>query len=127
MADEHHEWKLQNLKAAFQLGSSAIQAILIVNGGAAIALLALIGNLGSHPTIPMAIPVLRASLLCFAGGAATAPLGATLAWVAQLQTINSGSAEKDPGEGLRLVAGVVGLCGIFAFAIGAVLAACAIG
>ncbi len=69
MEDTNFAWRLENLKGAFEFGNRALQAVLLLNGGAAISLLALIGNVAGHPVIRMSIPMLRLSLAAFALGA----------------------------------------------------------
>lgn len=121
------EWERENLKAAFQFGDRALQSALIVNGGAAVALLTFLGHYTvSAPTLRVCLWGLKAALITFCVGVASVLVAAAFGWIAQLQTIDSGNG-KDRGIPARWVAGSFGLFSIVTFLSGAVTAALSVG
>jgi hypothetical protein len=127
VTDNQFTWRLENLRGAFEFGSRALQAVLVVNGGAAVALLALLGNLAAHPQgITFHLALLRLSLGLFSLGSLLATVAMALGWGAQLRTLDA-TASRDPGMGLRYGCLGVGICGMLAFTAGVGFAAMGVG
>ena len=64
----HWEWHItETFKGLVTLSIEALKALLLINGGAAVAILAYLGNLGSRTSIAH-LPNLKFALGCFAAG-----------------------------------------------------------
>ena len=76
------QWYLDSAKAVYDYGRYAINCVLILNGGAA---LAVMQHLGSARDVAarMPLPLLGVPLMVFAGGLASAALAAATAYLAQ--------------------------------------------
>jgi hypothetical protein len=57
--------------------------LILVNGGAAVALLAYLGSLAAHKPPSAALPPIRPALLCFSGGIVAALAAVVVAYIAQ--------------------------------------------
>jgi hypothetical protein len=69
--DQSWEYSQKLTEAAINNGNAAIRIILLINGGAALALLAFVGSLiSSDGSFASKLPALTTPLLWFAGGAA---------------------------------------------------------
>ena len=113
------------LRAA--LGRAAIQAYLFLNGGAAVALLAFLGNLATAPADTRLIAdlaMLKFALMMFNAGVA---LAATSYWVAYLvYTALIMDISSPKGEKLRKLAVGLNVGALFFFICGIVTCASAI-
>lgn len=69
--------RLEMFKSVIEAGQSALRSLSLLNGAAAIALLAFLGNVLSHPTIMgiATIPGMSRSMACFAIGVGLAACG----------------------------------------------------
>lgn len=126
-----------NLGEAFELARQAIQALMLINGGGAVAVLAFFGNLltAANPpkNPPISQPYVLLALLTFALGLV---LGTVTSLVGYRVQARWGQEIKDPAtdldafdaftERLTYMAVWLGLCSLFAFVIGAGLAALAL-
>ncbi len=123
-----------NLMEAFQLARQTIQSLMLVNGGAAVAILAFFGTLlsAAHPpTIHRGL--VFAALLVFALGLV---LGTITSLIGYRVQIRWGAEQQDDSFDLAAFdrrtislnnwAVVVGLCSLLAFVVGVTLAALAL-
>jgi hypothetical protein len=80
-AREHEHIRSLN-EAAMQNANIALRAVLLINGGAAVAILAFIGSLATsaRAQVQVNLPDLVSPLVWFAGGVAAAALGCVLAY-----------------------------------------------
>jgi hypothetical protein len=93
--DQHHEeWSSRN-RAAVDAAQLALRSAILVNGGAAVALLAFIGSLAAQGRVGASeIGAVANSLLWFAGGVAFALLATLAAYIVNLLRADSVAAKK---------------------------------
>lgn len=123
-----------NLKEAFELARQTIQALMLINGGAAAAVLAFFGGLltADHaPTISR--PMMLWALACFAGGLVIGTVTSLMGywvqtrWGAELPAhVTDEAAWNRDTICLNIATVIVGLGGLAAFVIGAILVGIAI-
>lgn len=117
MANEQSEWGRKNLDHGITFAVEALKTMLLLNGGAAVAMLALLGPLSNKDSaLWISIGQARWALYCFGGGALSVALTFMVAYIAQLFFMEHalrGNADR-PAYVLRFV-------GIGTFAISAVL------
>lgn len=78
-----HEWNLEMLRSTIAIAQSALKSSLLINGAAAVALLAFIGNVwSSKEHIPTVLGVANA-MGFFVSGVLTAAVAAGFAYLAQ--------------------------------------------
>ncbi len=82
------EWHIQEtFKGLIALSIEALKALLLINGGAAVAILAYLGSLASHsPSVHL--PSVKSALMCFAGGVLAAAVAFIVAYFTQLRLYN---------------------------------------
>jgi hypothetical protein len=77
------EWHIvETFKGLIALSIEALKALLLINGGAAVALLAYLGS--PHARYPY-IPYMKNALLCFAGGVLATALAFIAGYFTQLR------------------------------------------
>jgi hypothetical protein len=116
-----NSFNLEMLRAVLEAGKSALQALLVINGGAVVALLGVMSNLIGKPGTGELARYLALPLLQFGIGVLCGAVGFALRYFGQ--ACYAGDAEKNPtlavwGDRLRWAAIVVGLCGYVLFGIG---------
>jgi hypothetical protein len=80
---EPWEWHItETFKGLINLSIEALKALLLINGGAAVAVLAYLGNLAAKSST---LPDIKNAMLCFAGGVLTAALAFLAAYFTQLR------------------------------------------
>jgi hypothetical protein len=62
-----------------------LKMLVLINGGAAVALLAYLGNLAAHDTKSGYPPTIKCALLCFAGGVLAGTITFIVAYLTQLR------------------------------------------
>jgi hypothetical protein len=78
------EWHIvETFKGLINLSIEALKALLLINGGAAVVILAYLGNLVSHPVAHL--PNMENALLCFAGGVFATALAFIAAYFTQFR------------------------------------------
>src|SRR5258707_4450487 len=83
--DKPWEWHIaETFKGLISLSIEALKALLLINGGAAIAILAYLGNLASRTSLAH-LPEVKNALLCFAGGVFATALAFIVAYFTQLR------------------------------------------
>jgi hypothetical protein len=80
---QDHEHNLEMLRATITTGQSALKSALLINGGAAAALLAFIGSAWSSNTIAEALPDISAALLLYVFGVLAAAVAAGATYLSQ--------------------------------------------
>lgn len=78
-----NNFQVESFKAAINIGANACRTFLIMNGGAAIALLAFLGNIWNKSSSTEAASAVAAALFLFCGGVVLAGLCSGLAYIAQ--------------------------------------------
>jgi hypothetical protein len=78
------EWHIaETFKGLINLGIETLKALLLINGGAAVAILAYLGSLASRPSIAH-LPDVKNALICFAVGVFATALAFITAYFMQL-------------------------------------------
>jgi len=80
---QDHEHNLEMLRATITTGQSALKSALLINGGAAVALLAFIGSSWSSNKIAEALPDISAALLLYVFGVLAAAVAAGATYLSQ--------------------------------------------
>jgi hypothetical protein len=77
------QWHIEEtFKGLIALSIELLKALLLINGGAAVAILAYLGSLASRPSIAH-LPNMKNALLCFAGGVFATALAFIVAYFTQ--------------------------------------------
>ena len=80
---QREQSRLEGFKATIAAGQAALRAAILVNGGAAAALLAFIGHVATAPTGRFEAGAGAPALLCFVGGVLAAAMAAGSTYLAQ--------------------------------------------
>lgn len=80
---QHHELDLEMLRATLTMGHTTLKSALLINGGAAVALLAFIGGIWSKESSKAAISAVSESLYLYVIGVLSAALAAGASYFAQ--------------------------------------------
>lgn len=78
-----HEWDVELFKSVIQSGQIALRSCILVNGGAAVALLAFLGHVSSQAARTTLINDIAGSMGIYAAGVAAGALATGLAYLAQ--------------------------------------------
>lgn len=78
-----NNFQIESFKAAINIGANACKTFLIMNGGAAIALLAFLGNIWNKSSSTEAASAVAAALFLFCGGVVLAGLCSGLSYFSQ--------------------------------------------
>ena len=107
---------LEMFKSIIQSGQNAIKTMLLLNGGAAIALLAFIGKLSDNNS--SAIPDFAYSITAFVIGALVIGVTSCLTYLSQIALDSNVKWHKKSGTTLQATCVALGLTSICAFAFG---------
>ncbi|MDP1573204.1 MAG: hypothetical protein Q8K35_07550 [Thiobacillus sp.] len=80
---QHHEHNLEMLRATITTGQSALKSALLINGGAAVALLAFIGSIWTSSNAEKALTEISLALLLYVFGVLSAATAAGLTYFSQ--------------------------------------------
>lgn len=97
----HNELKKESLKAGVQFASSTLRGLFILNGAAAVALLAFLGTLvtsNASDNVPTLAANLTNSLIWFALGAALSVVISFVAYTAQIYYMESFTISDNPNN-----------------------------
>jgi hypothetical protein len=116
-----HAWNLEGFRQVISLGQSALKSLMLINGGAAVALLAFLGNLLAQK---LAIPLLpfADSMRSFVSGVALSAAAYGLTYFSQLCYDNSGKSWQVTGRVLHVLTSLVAAAALAAFLWGSSLA-----
>jgi hypothetical protein len=112
-----HAWDLSLMDTAFRAGEATLNAATLINGGAAVALLAFLGNLPSKspPFMALSVSGLSYAMLWFTVGVLAAGLG----HLARYLTAFFGKLQWSAAAGFSNLALIIcSLVALFAFAAG---------
>jgi hypothetical protein len=96
--DHLAQFSKQNNDAAFKSSEVALRTVLLINGGAAVAILAFIGNIIKDNASVSQLSEISASLLWFAAGVVVAPLGMACAYFTNLFDANAAASQTRTWE-----------------------------
>ena len=127
MSEPNSNWQRYNIDQAIKYSIEAVKSVLLMNGAAAIALLAFMGaNAGKEdPLVEVSIELFKLALMCFGGGASLCALTFLFAYIAQLffAGINSSETHVWPANLFRLLAMICLVSAIVMFGVGVYVAA----
>jgi hypothetical protein len=120
---QRHEWQLEAFRSVIQSGQSALKSCVLINGGAAVALLAFVGHLveQAKPAIP--VRSLAYAMTVFVGGVFAGGLASGITYLSQWFFADDWDKT---GLALNIAAIVVGLASLACFCWGGYLAYTAI-
>lgn len=107
---------LEMFKSVMQSGQNAIKTMLLLNGGAAIALLAFIGKLTDNNS--RAIPDFAYSLASFVIGALFMGFVACLTYLGQMAFDSDVTKHQQIGKGIQISCAILGALSLFSFSYG---------
>lgn len=123
-----HEGQMEMLRATISVGQSALKSALLINGGAAVALLAFIGKIWGNAESVETIDALASSLICFVIGVLSTAMAGAATYFSQAGYASQFGPNKDwLGNRGRLFAVLFVFGGYILFGVGAWLAYQAIG
>jgi len=91
------EFTRQNFEAAFRSGQIALRTLVLVNGGAAVAVLFFLGTIATKVTVPQ-MSVVAHSLIWFAAGITCGLIALTSAYLTNLYDANVGASVSQTWE-----------------------------
>lgn len=91
------EFTRQNYEAAFRSGQIALRSVVLVNGGAAVAVLFLLGTIATKVAVAQ-MSVVAHSLIWFAAGITCGLLALTSAYMTNLYDANVGTSVSQTWE-----------------------------
>jgi len=80
---QYHEHNLEMLRSTISTGQSALKSALLINGGAAVALLAFIGSIWTSNNAAKALPEISLALLLYVSGVLSAAIAAGFTYFSQ--------------------------------------------
>ncbi|EMP5832775.1 MULTISPECIES: hypothetical protein [Klebsiella] len=117
-----NNFQIESFKAAISIGANACRTFLIMNGGAAIALLAFLGNIWNKNSSTEAASAIATALFLFCGGVVLAGLCSGLSYFSQCFFSSSYGGRKKVhlwlGQIINALACICGGGSIFIFAYG---------
>lgn len=119
----NHATSLEVFRSVITVGANAAKSFMIINGGAAIALLAFLGNIWNKETTPTASASVANSLLIFCLGILCSGVCSGFTYLSQFCYANSELSTKRPwhlaGHFNNTIAVLSGLASLILFGIGA--------
>ena len=105
------KWHIEEVfKSLVTLAVESLKMMALVNGGAAVAILAYLGNIASRNPPPLHAPKMLCPLLCYSGGVLASALAFIGAYATQLRLYNEERARHD-GKPFRQYHQIgVGIC-----------------
>ena len=115
-----HNWSIEGFKQVIALGQSALKSIMLINGGAAAALLAFLGSLIARPSLSSAsIVAFAGSMRLFVGGVFFAALAYATTYFSQLFYDGDKKWQQRTGLALHFLTSLIGATSLGAFVWGA--------
>ena len=117
---EHvHNWSLEGFKQVIALGQSTLKSIMLINGGAAVALLAFLGNLLSKSGSNVGLLPFANSMLTFVIGVFISAVAYALTYFRQLFYNGTKPWQQKTGVVLHILTSLAGAASLGAFLWGA--------
>lgn len=114
-----HDWNLEMLRSVIQLGQGALRTCLLINGGAAVALLAFAGHIVSSETEVVPLAAVAKAMGAYVFGVLAGGLASAVTYLSQWFFAHDWDKT---GFVLNIAAIVIGLGSIALFGIGSYLA-----
>jgi len=117
---EHvHSWNLESFKQVIALGQSTLKSIMLINGGAAVALLAFLGNLLSKSSSSVGLLPFAGSMRIFVMGVFLSAVAYALTYFSQLFYNGVKPWQQRTGLALHVLTSVAGAASLGVFLWGA--------
>lgn len=81
--DAQQQHSLEMLRSVFAYGQAALKSAILINGGAAVALLAFIGNIWAKGIVPEAVSSITSAIICFSAGVLAAAFATGTTYLTQ--------------------------------------------
>lgn len=120
--DHVNSWRLEGFRQVIALGQSTLKNIMLINGGAAVALLAFLGNLINSKSAAVPLLPFANSMLAFVVGVFLAGAAYGLTYFSQLCYDGGNFWLHRLGVGLHVLTSLVAGAAMFSFLWGARLA-----
>lgn len=120
---QRHEWQLEGFRSAIQAGQSALKSCVLINGGAAVALLAFVGHLVEQKEPAISVRSLAIAMSVFVGGVFAGGLASGVTYLSQWFFADD---RETTGFRLNIAAILAGLASLACFSWGGYLAYAAI-
>ena len=106
---EHvHNWSLESFKQVIALGQSTLKTIMLINGGAAVATLAFLGNILSKPRPIAGLHPFASSMLTFVFGVFLSAAAYALTYFSQLCYSGTKPWQQKSGVVLHVLTSLTG-------------------
>ena len=120
---EHvHSWRLEGFRQVIALGQSTLKSMMLINGGAAVALLAFLGNLVTRSSALANVATFAASMRMFVIGVFLASVAYATTYFSQMFYEGEKKWQKRTGLGLHVITSLIGASALAAFLWGAHIA-----
>lgn len=127
-SQQRHEGQMEMLRSVITVGQSALKSALLINGGAAVALLAFIGRIWGNAETQHTIEALATALVCFVFGVLSAAMASGATYFSQAGYADEfGHLTRQVGRGGHIAAVIFVFGGYILFASGSWIAFKAIG
>ncbi len=117
--DSENKWSLELFRSVILAGQTALKSAILINGGAAVALLAFIGSVWDKTTNPNVIKKLLISMVLFVLGVLAGGIASSLTYLIQLLYLNQ---KHKLATFLNVTSSVLITISYITFVIGAVFA-----
>ncbi|UOF13248.1 hypothetical protein IEQ11_16005 [Lysobacter capsici] len=117
-----HSWNLEGFRQVIALGQSTLQSIMLINGGAAVALLAFLGNLINNKSKSVSLLPFADAMQAFVIGVFLAAAAYAITYLSQLAYDGQKKWQHRIGFGLHVVAAMVATGALVAFLCGSNMA-----
>lgn len=120
---QHHEWDVEMFRTVITPGQHALKSCLLINGGAAIALMAFAGHRVEQASPSIPIRLIANSMAMFVAGVLAGGLTAACTYISQWMFFHK---HEKTGLGFNIASVVLGLVSLGSFCWGGYLAYSAI-
>lgn len=121
--EEHvQNWRLESFKQVIALGQSTLKSMMLINGGAAVALLAFLGNLVTRSSSFANVASFAASMRMFVIGVFLASVAYATTYFSQMFYEGEKKWQRRTGLGFHVLTSLVGAGALIAFLWGAHIA-----
>lgn len=117
--DHLHSWNIESFRQIIALGQSSLKSIMLINGGAAVALLAFLGNLITRSGSSTNIIAFADSMRMFVIGVFLGAVAYATTYFSQLFYDGDKKWQQRTGLAFHVITSLVGIAALLAFLVGA--------
>ena len=121
-SEQVNNWNLEGFKQVIALGQSTLKSIMIINGGASVAILAFLGNALNTANSKVLILPFANSMRMFVFGVSLSAIAYALTYLSQLSYSGEKPWQQNTGIALHVLTSLAGASALVAFIWGANLA-----